>query len=629
MGAARPPESKQGQTQDSAQESAQEFVSTEVMQTHPLVFHTSPEQVIAWRDGAPVTVRAFLADVTRVAAALPAGGHVFNVCRDRYRFTVGLCAALVSGRVSLLPSTQTPETVRQLATFAPDAFCLHDAPDCAIDLPRFAWPEAQQEAAGDAPFAVPQIDASRIVAYVFTSGSTGAPVPHGKTWGALVAGVRASAERHGLLSAHDCTIVGTVPPQHMYGFEVTVLLPLIGGFAFSNRLPFYPVDIRSELEAVPHPRVLVTSPIHLRALLATGHALPPAELVLSATAPLSEKLALEAEARLKAPLVEIYGSTETGQIATRRTAKGATWQLFPQVRFEARESAAQDDEGPTMWVSGGHVQEPVPMGDAIELLDAERFLLHGRKADLINIAGKRTSLAYLNHQLNAIAGVEDGVFFMPAHLEHDALTGHDVVQRLVALVVAPTLPLADLQRALRERIDRAFLPRPLVFVDALPRNDTGKLPHDVLAAFVALHMRGGLASAAKSAPEATQASAASAPASTFSFAIPADHPALPGHFPGHPIVPGVVLLDRAIDAIGTALNRPFATWKLSSAKFLSPAAPGETLDLAWDAAASGAIRFTLRAGARDVASGVLSDAMSDVFRAGPLAPASAQTGARP
>ncbi|MEX4005603.1 hypothetical protein AB4Y38_43420, partial [Paraburkholderia sp. EG285A] len=46
-----------------------------------------------------------------------------------------------------------------------------------------------------------------------------------------------------------------------------------------------------------------------------GSALPPAELVLSATAPLSEKLALEAEARLKAPLVEIYGSTETGQIA--------------------------------------------------------------------------------------------------------------------------------------------------------------------------------------------------------------------------------------------------------------------------------------------------------------------------
>lgn len=601
----------------------QDFVLTEVMQTHPLVFHKSPEQIIAWRDGAPVTVRAFLAEVSRVAAALPAGGHVFNVCRDRYRFTVSLCAALVSGRVSLLPSTQTPETVRQLAAFAPDAFCLHDAPECAIDLPRFAYPEsgAEQAPGAQAPFVVPRIDASRTVAYVFTSGSTGAPVPHRKTWGMLVAGVRASAERLGLLDARDCTIVGTVPPQHMYGFEATVLLALIGGLAFSNRLPFYPGDIRDELEAVPQPRVLVTSPIHLRALLGTDHALPPAELVLSATAPLSEKLASEAEARLRAPLMEIYGSTETGQIATRRTARGATWQLHPKIRLEARESETPEDvdKGSTMWVSGGHVEEPVPMGDALELLDAEHFLLHGRKTDLINIAGKRTSLAYLNHQINAIPGVVDGVFFMPRHDERD---GDEHVKRLVALVVAPTLSLADLQRALRERIDPAFLPRPLIFVDALPRNDTGKLPHDVLAALVALHTGGGLVPATKHAPDANEAGT---PSSALSFTIPADHPALPGHFPGHPVVPGVVLLDHAIDAIGTALNRPLATWKLSSAKFLSPAAPGETFDLAWDAAASGAIRFTLRAGARDVASGVLSGASS----AGPLTRASGQTGAQP
>jgi acyl-coenzyme A synthetase/AMP-(fatty) acid ligase len=590
------------------------------MQTHPLVFHSSPDQVIAWCDGAPVTVRTFLADVARVAAALPAGGHVFNVCRDRYRFTVSLCAALVSGRISLLPSTHTPETVRQLASFAPDAFCLYDTPGCAIDLPRFEYPEAPEASATDADpgaaFVVPQIDASRIMAYVFTSGSTGAPVPHRKTWGFLVANVRAAAERLGLLDAHDCTIVGTVPPQHMYGFESTVLLALIGGLAFSNRLPFYPVDMRNELAAVPHPRVLVTSPIHLRALLATDQALPQAELVLSATAPLAQKLAGEAETRLKAPLIEIYGSTETGQIATRRTAQGATWQLFPKIRLEARasETPEADDKGPTVWVSGGHVEQPVPMGDALELLDAQRFLLHGRKADLINIAGKRTSLAYLNHQLNAIPGVVDGVFFMP---EHDECASQGGVKRLVALVVAPTLALADLQRALRERIDAAFLPRPLVFVDSLPRNDTGKLPHDVLAALVALHTHGG---AKEKAP-------------ALSFTIAADHPALPGHFPGHPVVPGVVLLDHAIDAIGTALNRPLSTWKLSSAKFLSPAAPGETFDLAWDEAASGAIRFTLRAGERDVASGVLSGDPSGGLNGGqsgePGTSALTQNGAQP
>ncbi|MEB2495643.1 AMP-binding protein [Burkholderia cenocepacia] len=585
------------------------------MPTHPLVFHSSPDRTIAWRDGSPVTVRAFVADVARVAAALPAGGHVFNVCRDRYRFAVSLCAALVAGKISLLPSTHTPEMVRQLASFAPDAFCLHDAPDCAIDLPRFAYPDAAPgEPAADAPFAVPQIDAARIMAYVFTSGSTGAPVPHRKTWGFLVGCVRAAAERLGLLDGRAATLIGTVPAQHMYGFESTVLLALIGGLAFSNRQPFYPSDIRDELDALPQPRVLVTSPIHLRALLSAGHALPRAALVLSATAPLSEKLACEAEAALDAPLVEIYGSTETGQIATRRTSQGAAWERFPDIRLDARDAPDGDDSGPTVWVSGGHVEAPVPMGDALELLGDGRFLLHGRKADLVNIAGKRTSLAYLNHQLNAIAEVVDGVFFMP----NEAAPAHgdtalEPVTRLVALVVAPTLSAADLQRALRERIDPAFMPRPLVFVDALPRNETGKLPRDVLAALVAQHAR---ATGATPTPPAGR-DPARTPSSALAFTIAADHPALPGHFPGHPVVPGVVLLDHAIHMIGAAMNRPLHAWRLGSAKFLSPVAPGEPLDLAYDAAASGAIRFTVRTGSREVATGVLS------------APPSVQDGAQP
>lgn len=558
------------------------------MPTYPLVFHTSPDQTIAWRDGTPVAVRTFLADVARLAAALPAGGHVFNACTDRYRFTVGLCATLVAGKISLLPASQTPETVRQLAAFAPDVFCLHDAPDCAIELPRFRFPDPLPPAGTDAPAGVPRIDAAQVMAYIFTSGSTGTPVPHRKTWGALVEGVRASAARLGLLDAHACTLVGTVPPQHMYGFESTVLLALVGGLAFSNRLPFYPADIRAALEAVPQPRVLVTSPVHLRALLSSDHALPPASLVLSATAPLAEPLAREAETRLAAPLIEIYGSTETGQIATRRTAHGAAWHLQPGIRLEARAGTA-DEDGPVTWASGAHLDAPVPMGDALEPVDDTHFLLHGRKADLINIAGKRTSLAYLNHQLNAIPGVEDGVFFMPSAPD----SGGEALTRLVALAVAPGLNAAGLLHALRERIDAAFLPRPLWLVDALPRNATGKLPRDVLAALVAQHGRHG-ANARKPMPM------------PITFTIPADHPALPGHFPGHPIVPGVVLLDQAISRIGAALNRPFDACRLSSAKFLSPAAPGVPLALAFETTASGAIRFTVRAGKREVASGVLA-----------------------
>ncbi|WP_296652636.1 AMP-binding protein [Paraburkholderia sp.] len=625
------------------------------MSSYPLLFHPAPGRTIAWRDGAPVSVRTFLADVARVAAALPSGGHVFNVCIDRYRFAVGLCAALVAGKISLLPSTQTTEMVRQLASFAPDTFCLHDAADCTIDLPRFRFPEPGAPGAHDMhdDIAVPQIDAAQVVAYVFTSGSTGTPVPHRKTWGLLVRCVRAAAERLGLAADPDSdggsdaggyTLIGTVPAQHMYGFESTVLLALIGGLAFSNRQPFYPADVRAELEAVPAPRVLVTTPVHLRALLAADRALPGASLVLSATAPLPPTLAREAEARLAAPLIEIYGSTETGQIATRRTAQGDPWHLLAGVRLDTTPQAPGDgqdngasdeagnaagneagnDGGPCAWASGGHIEEPVPMGDAIELLDDSHFLLHGRKTDLVNIAGKRTSLAYLNYQLNAIPGVEDGVFYMPdeapsqagAAADTDAAaklgncTGNNVdnpacggpVARLAALVVAPQLSAADLLHALRERIDAAFMPRPLRFVDTLPRNATGKLPRDVLATLVAQRPNEAQPSY-ETEPALQHAAGRTAP---LTFTIPAGHPALPGHFPGQPIVPGVVLLDHALMALGAALNRSFDRCRINSAKFLSPAAPGETLDVGFESTASGAIRFTVSAGQREVASGVLS-----------------------
>ena len=91
----------------------------------------------------------------------------------------------------------------------------------------------------------------------------------------------------------------------------------------------------------------------------------------------------------------------------------------------------------------------------------------------------------LNHQLNAVPGVVDGAFFMPD--EPDA--GGDKVTRLMAFVVAPGLSSAALLAGLRERIDTIFLPRPIVLLDLLPRNSTGKLPRESLQALLQIVQR--------------------------------------------------------------------------------------------------------------------------------------------
>lgn len=440
---------------------------------HPLTAHADPAATVAWRRDGPVSVAQFVADVRRLAALLPACGHLLNLCQDRYRFMVGLAAGLVAERISLQPSSHTPETVRQLLAFAPDTVCLHDEAEAPSGLPCLRYPEAP--AAVDAPFSMPQIPGDRIAAYVFTSGSTGAPVPHAKRWGALVRNARAEAERLGL-DRQGHAIVGTVPGQHMYGFESTVLLSLFGNCAAWSGRPFYPADIAAALAAVPRPCLLVTTPFHLRALLDAGIELPPVDQLLSATAPLSEALAREAEARCAAPLREIYGCTETGQIASRRTVDGPQWRLLRDIVL--------DLDGDVAHASGGHVEGRVALADLIEPVDREHFLLHGRSADLVNIAGKRTSLGYLNHQLAAIAGVVDGAFYLPDEEAADGIT------RLAACVVAPTLTRRELLAALRQRIDPIFLPRPLLLLDRLPRNATGKLPKNALQELFAQHREG-------------------------------------------------------------------------------------------------------------------------------------------
>jgi acyl-coenzyme A synthetase/AMP-(fatty) acid ligase len=423
---------------------------------------------LAWRAGTAISRCDFLHQAHRLAAQLPEGGPLLAMTGDRYLFTLALGAAVLRGQAMLMPPNHTPETVRQLRARFPRAYVLADNGQPELELPTLSFPPLVSSEADEPQ--QPWIAGDQVVAHVLTSGSTGQPVPHDKRWDLLVASIRAEARRMaehlGQPDLRGVTVVGTVPAHHMYGFESTVLLPLLGGGAFAAQRPFYPRDIADTLAALPRPRVLVTTPLHLKTLLDAGIALPEVDLTLSATAPLSPQLAARAEAALAAPLLEIYGCTEAGQVATRRASAGAEWQTL--------DGLALSGQGEHAVISGGHVPQPTQLADILEVLAPDRFRLLGRSNDLVNIAGKRSSLAYLNHHLNSIPGVRDGAFWLPPESDEH-------VVRLVAIVVAPDLDSAALLTALRQRLDAAFLPRRILRVADLPRDPTGKLPEARLA----------------------------------------------------------------------------------------------------------------------------------------------------
>jgi acyl-coenzyme A synthetase/AMP-(fatty) acid ligase len=423
---------------------------------------TEMDRCFAWRSGQPLSVGAFLGEVEALAAQLPSAHYAVNLCEDRYRFLVAFCAVAVAGQTNLLPSSRAPQAITETlhaysGSYALTERALDPAPARQFVLPA---PEPTQSNTR-----IPGIPAEHTVAIAFTSGSTGQPKANSKTWATFCASSALNASL--LCEAPAPNIVATVPAQHMYGLELSVLLPLRSGAAIHCGHPFFPADIARALHEIPAPRLLVTTPVHLRALLREAPSLPPLAAIVSATAPLEAELAAQAEHAYTTRVIELFGSTETCVIAHRHSAQDAPWQLYPGIGLHPQPDGTL--------VEGAHFAAPMLLQDVVELLPGQRFVLRGRNSDLLEIAGKRASLGELTRRLLAIPGVEDGAVFA---LDADA----NGVNRLAALVVAPTLRDTDVLAALRRWVDPVFLPRPLRCVAALPRNATGKLPRAALLA---------------------------------------------------------------------------------------------------------------------------------------------------
>ncbi|MGQ0586885.1 MAG: AMP-binding protein [Gammaproteobacteria bacterium] len=422
------------------------------------------QQVLAWHEGRPCSHAQFAGHVAAVAALLPEASHVLNLCEDRYRFMLAFAAAGSRRQVSLMPSSRVPAALNALLEQHPGCYALGDGPvegfaGRTLDL-RDIRPATPAAAAAT-------LDESAVAMVAHTSGSSGAATAHEKTWRELKVSAELSAPvlaRHAGVPALAHAIIATVPPQHMYGFEFSVMLPFVSGCAAHSGRPLFFEDLAAAAAQVPEPRLLLTTPLHLRKLLEAGASPPQFALIVSATAPLARDEALEIERRFGAPLCEVYGCTEAGAIATRRTARDEPWRLHPGMRLE------QGAEG--FLVSGPQLPAPVPLADSLEPIDDTRFRLLGRHSDMLKVAGKRASLADLTRQLMNIPGVRDAVVFVPDPDRDEA--------RPAALVEAPGLEAREILAALSAAVDPVFLPRPLRKVDALPRDSLGKLKREAL-----------------------------------------------------------------------------------------------------------------------------------------------------
>jgi acyl-coenzyme A synthetase/AMP-(fatty) acid ligase len=420
---------------------------------------------LTWWHGRPISHQFFAMQALNLANRLPTSGAVLNLCEDRAAFVLGWAAALSRGLATVLPADRTARAINQAAIDS-DAVCalidrkIHEHQCGTLPCLHIGY---------DAPGAManaglPAIAANQVAAILYTSGSTGRPEPLVKHWGSLVTAAHTLGNMLGWQLPQAGSVIGAVAPQHMFGLETTVMLPLQWGSTIRPERPLLPADMASALTCAESPAWLMVTPLHAASYVETGvdcNVRVPSGII-SSTMPLARTTAAALEQLWSTPVWEIYGSTETGMIGLRRTAQTTAWQLADDLSLTFA--------GDGTVVSGRAGMPAQKLHDRLQSDGSNRFVLLGRNSDMVKIGGKRAMLPELNAILCALPGVREAVLVQP-----------EDGGRLVALVAAHAdLSAHQIRNALAQHFDPVFLPRPVLLVDRLPRNDNGKLPRRAL-----------------------------------------------------------------------------------------------------------------------------------------------------
>jgi len=407
-------------------------------------------------------------DLSRLA---PGADAVCLAAEDKTVVAAALLAAACGGPALVVPHDLSPSVIAEARAAIAFSWAIVDSertlPTGVRALPAAA---AAADSAGPATFRLRLADGDRRLLWLFTGGSTGQP----KLWSKSIQNIFGEADhlcRKFQIGPQD-RILATVPPFHVYGLLFSVVLPLVAGAATVNAIPYFPAEIARSLREHDG-SILVSSPMHYQAMAASPPASPSLRLAFSSGGFLAEAAGKSFYQHSRVGVTEVYGSTETGGIATRCLVSGESrWQSFVGVRTRI------DDE--RLYVSSPFLSPELPLdkdgyfrtGDRARASEDEKFHLLGRADGVVKVGGQRVVLDEIRTKLMGLAGVSDAlVFALPV--------GRGRENEIVALLVTDESE-AVLRQSLEQILTAPARPRRIRLLERIPLSPMGK--PDLLAA---------------------------------------------------------------------------------------------------------------------------------------------------
>ncbi len=382
---------------------------------------------------------------------------------DKALIMAAIIASLAGGPRLILPYAFSRQALAEVCEALSPAFFLADS-FAGLDYP--AGPQMIVPGMFPADIAVPHtvFDPDETFLILFTGGSTGTPKVWAKTPRNMFAEARYQAAALGI--SRDDVFLSTVPPNHIYGLLFSVLVPFVSSARILKGIYAFPREI---LKAAQDYRatILVSVPVHYRVLNTDALKRYELRMALSSAGMLAQEDALSFRERTGLDVVEVYGSTETGGIATRRRfTDGESWHPMDPVAWKIREGK--------LCVSSIFLSPTLPRGDDGFFMTADcvdpdgdhRFILRGRADDIVKIGGKRVDMSAVQAKLKQIPGVRDAVVV-------SIPVGRGRQNELAALV-ATDLDAPQVKRHLAKVSEAYAVPRHVVVVNDIPMTPAGK-----------------------------------------------------------------------------------------------------------------------------------------------------------